>query len=440
MPGDRILILAPHPDDEILGCGGVIQKAGKMGLPLKVVFLTYGDSNQWSFIVYRKHPVFLPAAVKQMGLIRHDEALEAAKVLGLSPEDLIFLGYPDFTTLQIWTSRWDDRPPARGTLSHARAVPYQNAYRPGAPYKADEILRDITDIIREFRPTKIFVSHPADHNPDHRSLYLFTRVALWGLEDEIRPEIYPYLVHFKKWPTPYGYRPDAELLPPALFAHKAEWHILPLSGEEVTNNYSAIQKHRSQYEVNKKYLLSFIRRNGLYGDFSAVRLRSKEELISLVFSSSEYLNEFPDQLLDEERAEFVGVEKEFLSIESGALIFTLRLSRPLQKSTGVSLYLFGYRKDASFTRMPKIHIKFGMIEHKILDQNRKLPLDSVHVERKGKEITMHIPLKLLGDPERILTSARTYAGALPLDWVSWRVLEIQSPSYAAREPKSLRPL
>ena len=69
---DRILILAPHPDDEVLGCGGIIQTAVKMKLPLEVVFLTYGDNNQWSFFVYRKHPVIMPKAVRKMGEIRRN--------------------------------------------------------------------------------------------------------------------------------------------------------------------------------------------------------------------------------------------------------------------------------------------------------------------------------------------------------------------------------
>ena len=76
---DRILILAPHPDDEVLGAGGVIQKAVSMKLPVKVVFLTYGDSNQWSFLLYRKHPVFMPGAVQSMGLVRKDEAIAASR-------------------------------------------------------------------------------------------------------------------------------------------------------------------------------------------------------------------------------------------------------------------------------------------------------------------------------------------------------------------------
>ena len=111
---DRILILAPHPDDEVLGCAGIIQKALSLKIPVRVVFLTNGDSNQWSFLVYRKFPVVIPRAVMKMGMLRCEEAISAAKVLGLSQEQLTFLGYPDFGTLSIWYGCWHDHSPDCG--------------------------------------------------------------------------------------------------------------------------------------------------------------------------------------------------------------------------------------------------------------------------------------------------------------------------------------
>src|SRR5689334_8566260 len=70
---DRILVIAPHPDDEVLGCGGILQDAVRMKLPIRILFLTNGDNNQWAFTVYRKHPVFDPKEVERLGVVRHDE-------------------------------------------------------------------------------------------------------------------------------------------------------------------------------------------------------------------------------------------------------------------------------------------------------------------------------------------------------------------------------
>ena len=211
---DRVLVMAPHPDDESLSCGGIIQAAVERHIPVRVIFFTYGDNNQWSFVLYRKHPVLEPAAVQDMGLMRRGEAIRAARLLGLETNQLTFLGYPDFGTLYIWNNCWGAHPPYKSMLTRATAVPYPTALRPGARYTGEDILQDLTAILRDFKPTKNFISHPADHNPDHRALYLFMRVALWNLESELRPEFLPYLTHFRRWPQPQGLHIAKSLEPP----------------------------------------------------------------------------------------------------------------------------------------------------------------------------------------------------------------------------------
>jgi len=424
MAQDRVLILAPHPDDEVLGCGGIIQKAVAMQVPVRIVFLTYGDNNQWSFLLYRKHLVFVPNAVRAMGLVRHDEAIESDKMLGVTKEQLTFLGYPDFKTLDIWYSHWGERPTASSMLTEVKAVPYSNAFRPGAPYKGEEILQDLKTILREFKPTKIFLSHPADHNPDHKSLYLFTRIALWDLENEIKPELHPYIIHYANWPKPSGYLPEALLIPPALFQQSIPWHSIAFTKPEVENKHNAIKQHHSQYDSSRQYLLSFIRSNELFGDFETVVLSPQLAPVVLTAKSKEDLAALPEQLIDTERASFVGIEKHLVFLENDNLVVTATLSRPLAETVGVSIYLFGYRFDKYFKDMPKLHIRFGAIEHNIFDQGRPLAKDIIKVVRKPKEITIRVPLQVLGNPQRILISANTYLGMVPLDWVSWRILEL----------------
>ncbi|MBP7829570.1 MAG: PIG-L family deacetylase [Kiritimatiellae bacterium] len=424
-PDDRVLVLAPHPDDEVIGCAGIIQRSRAMGLPVRVVFLTYGDNNQWSFAVYRKHPVLEPEAVRQMGMIRHGEAVNAARAMGLEPDQLVFLGYPDFGTLHIWAEHWNREPAFESMLTRVRAVPYPNAYRPGAPYKGEEILADLTAVIRDFNPTRIFLSHPADQNCDHRSLYLFTRVALWNLEDELRPALHPYLVHFRRWPMPRGYRPEAAARPPRALAEAVPWRRFALTDGEAGTKLDAIHRHRTQFGYAAKYLLSFVRAGELFGDLPAARLGPGAELKTDEEIDGKEEEALPDQLTDEEQASFVGIEWRAVRREAGALALTVRLSRPLARTVGLSLYVFGYRKDQPFAGLPKLHVRFGALRHEILDQSAQLPPDSVTVERTGKTITVRVPLALLGDPGLVMTSARTYLGDVPLDWISWRVLDLR---------------
>jgi hypothetical protein len=45
LPNERILIIAPHPDDEVLACGGLIQQALALGDSVWVVYVTAGDGS-----------------------------------------------------------------------------------------------------------------------------------------------------------------------------------------------------------------------------------------------------------------------------------------------------------------------------------------------------------------------------------------------------------
>ncbi len=430
--GDRILLLAPHPDDETIGCGGVIQKAVAMGLPLRVVFLTYGDNNEWAFVLYRQRPEVLPGQLEAMGQVRHEEALAAARVLGVSPDQLVFLGYPDFGTLDIWESHWGDRPPLRSMLTRVTQVPYANAFRPGAAYKGEEVLADLETLLSDFRPTKVFVSHPADHNPDHGALYAFTRTALWDLG--MSPELYPYLVHYPGWPEPRGQALDLPLTPPAALLGQAWWQTSPLSQAERGRKLAALQAHRTQYEANPRYLPSFVRATELFGDYGEPVLPAGGVATAL---ESEVQAPPQEELTDAERAAFVGVEWRTVRREGNDLVLTIALSKPLAEGVSLSAYLFGYRPDRPFAAMPKIHVRVGEPAEAVYDQDRELAASNVQVSRKPNEIVLRAPLALLGDPDRALVSMRTYLGRVPLDSAAWRVLRL--PPAVALPPAAALP-
>lgn len=421
---DRILVLAPHPDDEVLGCGGVVQAALRQKKPVRIVYFTYGDNNEWAFLLYRRHPVLIPAAMRVMGEIRHREALAAGRLLGLSPGDQTFLGYPDFGTLAIWDRHWGTERPQRSMLTRVSRVPYSDAFRPGASYKGEDVLRDLETIFREFKPTRIFVSHPADHHSDHRALYLFTRVALWELAAEMQPRLYPYLVHFKGWPRPLKYLPDAELTPPAFFGDRIAWQSYGLSPAEVATKHRALEAHASEVKSTPS-LRAFVRRNELFGDFSPIRLplaatappAGERETFAEPSAEQTFLTA-------EEQAWFVGIEERRIGLENGNLVVQVRLSRPLARATELAIQAYGFRPDRPFGEMPKLFIQVGDWSVRVRDQRRLLAPSTVSIERNGREITARIPLAELGGPDRILTGVRTYWGSVPLDWAAWREIDL----------------
>jgi LmbE family N-acetylglucosaminyl deacetylase len=83
---ERPLILAPHPDDESLGCGGLIAACCQRGRPPYVVFLTDGAAS---------HPGSREYPPDRLRALRAQEARRALARLGLAPDNLSFFNYPD---------------------------------------------------------------------------------------------------------------------------------------------------------------------------------------------------------------------------------------------------------------------------------------------------------------------------------------------------------
>ena len=233
-------MVAPHPDDEVLATGGLIQQAMARGLPVKVVFLTNGDNNEFTYFFFSKAFTLDAKSAVYAGQTRAFEALRAGRDLGLDVSQETFLGYPDFGTLEIWQNRWgDDREAFRSMFSEQNSVPYWFARTPNAPYKGESILADLSAVLKDFKPTKIFVSHPGDGNPDHAALPLYLSTALWDLG--LQPQIYFFLTHYGAWPLPRGLHPEATLEPPAQFDDAGRWVSLPLEPGQARAKLNARQ-------------------------------------------------------------------------------------------------------------------------------------------------------------------------------------------------------
>jgi LmbE family N-acetylglucosaminyl deacetylase len=84
-PG-QALVLAPHADDESLGCGGMIAMLSARGRPPLIVGVTDGVGSHPS------SPSYPPARLRA---VREDEMRAAAGILGVAPERVHFLGLPD---------------------------------------------------------------------------------------------------------------------------------------------------------------------------------------------------------------------------------------------------------------------------------------------------------------------------------------------------------
>ena len=129
-------------------------------------------------------------------------------------------------------------------------------------------------------------------------------------------------------------------------------------------------------------------------------------------------------LTESERNGFVGLEWRHIQIDTNAVKLSIDLSRPLGDAVSAAIHIFGYRHDVPFGKMPKIRVEVGLIRHTVHDQHQTLPGNSVAVSHHSRSLETEVPLKLLGYPERLFVSARTYMGDIPLDWVSWRIVTL----------------
>jgi LmbE family N-acetylglucosaminyl deacetylase len=432
---DRILILAPHPDDEAIGCAGIVQEALRQGAKVRIVYLTNGDSNQLAFIVYEKRLTFKKGEFLHMGEVRRKEANTAMRLLGVDESNLIFLGYPDFGTFAIFTSHWGDEPIFKSMLTKASSVPYKENFSYGRPYKGESILEDLENIIKKYRPNKIFVSHPADTNGDHRALYLFLQIALSDLKKEIaQPKIYPYLVHCIGWPLPRRYHPELYLYIPQQFTGSpVKWLRYLLSPQQLDEKYKAILVYKSQTESSAFYLLSFARKNELFGDYPEINLYLstgtakvgiKNQFDSFFDISGFYKNADIESDADSNNT-VMDQGRVIYGLSDECLLIRIAKSREVNQRFGVLLYLFGYSWKTPFGKMPKIRIVAQHNQFKVFEGRRMIKAQGVSSELKTQEFVLKVPLKILGDPDYILSSMKTYAGIFPANTVGFRKINIR---------------
>ena len=428
--GDKLLILAPHPDDEAIACAGVIQQALKVGAKVKVVYLTNGDNNELAFIIYEKRLTFKRSEFLHMGQVRKQEAVEAMKLLGLKGTDLIFLGYPDFGLFTIFSEYWNTRTPFTSMLTHVSAVPYKENPSFGSAYAGESVLNDIKNILITYAPNKIFVSHPADANADHRAVYLFLQTALEELKvKSYQPKVYPYLVHSSAWPLPRHYHPGLELLPPKRFFDSSlQWQRYDLTPEQLEKKYQAILCYRSQTSSSAFYLFSFIRKDELFGDCPVIELSRQTSLkeqgpsffgFSKMYAESDtgWLEDI-DSLLEDTGAVSYAVVDD-------ALVVRIEQNKAISRRFSLMLYLFGHSNSKDFALMPKLRIIVKARHSRVFDGQKSIGSDGLFSYIEGKSLLIKVPLALVGNPDSILTAIKAYWGIVPHDGVGFRKIEIK---------------
>ena len=264
----RLLVISPHPDDETLGAGGLIQAALAQGLEVKVVLMTNGDGQAFAPLAldyrFRTDTRYYLAH----GERRQVETVEALTRLGVSEDDIFFLGYPDRRLLALWLGNWERDCPVQAVFTRAVHNPYLNSYNPLAKYCGNDVLTDIKEIISRYLPDLVVIPHPNDDHSDHRAAGNFTRLAL-AMQREENPEYEPtvlgYLIHYGYYPQPRGYSTLKPLLPPIpLAGEQNQWVRIDLHPDEVLTKLAALKQYPTQMRLLGKFLPSFARPNEIF--------------------------------------------------------------------------------------------------------------------------------------------------------------------------------
>jgi LmbE family N-acetylglucosaminyl deacetylase len=215
---DRLLVVAPHPDDESLGTGGLLQRAFANGAEVRVLFATNGDNNPWAQRYWEQRWAINVNDRERWGARRKEEALAAISCLGGSSQCARFLDLPD----QGLTKMLLD----------------------GGVEIVDRLIQEL----QEYQPTVLAIPTRLDAHPDHSALAVLLAFAIKGIS--VPPKrILEYLIH----------RPRMRI--------RREQLALRLTREEVERKYEAILRHETQVALSRARFTAYARSEEAYYPF-----------------------------------------------------------------------------------------------------------------------------------------------------------------------------
>ena len=217
---DRVLIVAPHPDDETLAAGGLIQRAGDVC----VVIVTDGETNPWPQRVAYKKWRINDSDRRRWGMMRRDESLCALAKLGASSRCTRFLALPD-TQVMTLLRRGDKR------LTDA-----------------------LTNEIASFAPTLIITPSFFDLHGDHRAAAYAVHKAAGNVD------VITYIVHGSGDPSRVAM-------------------TIELTAEEKNRKRNAIECHASQLRLSRKRFIAHATMDEVFyaAEHEIVRIETEEE-------------------------------------------------------------------------------------------------------------------------------------------------------------------
>lgn len=208
-PHDRVLVFAPHPDDEALGCGGLIQQAKAIGAQVRVIFQTNGDNNPWPQRYVEQRWSIDADCRRRWGARRQLEAARSVETLGLPADAAVFFNLPD----QGLTGLWEQKDEATLALHVGE--------------------------LQAYRPTLLVVPSEDDNHPDHSGSFALIQEAMKRAGMAL-PQ-WAYLIH-RRWLCP-----------------EASGLTLNLTLQQKARKLAAIECHETQLFLSSSRFCSYAR-------------------------------------------------------------------------------------------------------------------------------------------------------------------------------------
>lgn len=281
----RVLVFAPHPDDETLATGGLIQRVQARGGRVRIVFVTNGDG----YVDGVRHEARREATSAQdfiaYGERRRGEALKALARLGLTPEDAVFLGFPDDGIDDLWARHWSEQSPFRSPHTHLIRPFATTSTARHIDYAGVDLENEMERVMRQWSADWVVVPDPRDRHPDHCTSGVFVldvvhRLHGKGRDGDPIPRVFTYLVHAPDYPASPGwvkgvaYAGVGGSRTSGTVLATARWSNLPLTVAEVAGKQVALNEYETQMHVMSPFLKQFLTRFELFAELDTRQVRA----------------------------------------------------------------------------------------------------------------------------------------------------------------------
>ncbi len=227
-----LVVFAPHPDDEVIACGGTILLKRAQGMRVLIVFSTDGSRSHQAVLDIHEAPS--PA---ELSVIRHGEAIAAAAALGVSEDCLTFVGATD-----------------------TRLIDSIEMFRSSI----NAVLHAIDNLVEVYIPHEV-----RELNADHR---ITGAVVLEQLQQlDLTPRIYKYVVWDAQTEAEFGYV-NRLAINASVDANEQRVEIDITA--QLPGKIAALMQHQTQTSLYSKHQHRTVIPEGL---MTRIRARSNEE-------------------------------------------------------------------------------------------------------------------------------------------------------------------